>query len=252
METFVKHRSIKVYNLKKDLFLDAAELFFSEAKKAIKAHGKFSVAISGGSTPIPLYELLSSAGYHSRIDWKLIHFFWADERCVPKDHPDSNFKTAYELFLSKLPIPETNLHRIHGELDATTAASAYEIELKTFFGESALPAFDLILLGVGADGHTASIFPEIISSDIISRTVIDVYIKKLDSYRVSLNIQVLDNSGTVAFIVTGKSKANVLREILEDGKSDFPAARVNPRTGRSIWFVDREAASLLSHQPCNE
>jgi 6-phosphogluconolactonase len=251
METFVRERSIKVYNLKKDLFLDAAELFFSEAKKAIKAHGKFSVAISGGSTPVPLYELLSSAEYRSRIDWKLIHFFWADERCVPKDHPDSNFRLAYELFLSKQPIPETNLHRIRGELDATVAASSYKTELMNFFSKSPLPAFDLVLLGVGTDGHTASIFPGSNSADINSRTVISVYVKKLDSYRVSLNLPVFDNAGTVAFIVTGKSKAHVLREILEDSNSDCPAARVNPKTGREIWFVDHDAASLLTLKPLN-
>ncbi len=239
-------RSIKIYNNKKNLFLDTAELFFSEAQKAINAHGKFSVAISGGSTPVPLYELLSSAEYRSRIDWKLIHFFWADERCVPKNHPDSNFKMAYELFLSKQPIPDSNIHRIHGELDAKTAASEYEIELMNYFGKSALPAIDLVFLGVGEDGHTASIFPGLNSGTINSRTVICVYVKRLKSNRVSLSLPVLDNSGTVAFIVIGNSKAHILREIFEDSNSDSPAAKVNPKAGRNLWFLDQDAASMLT------
>jgi 6-phosphogluconolactonase len=245
METFVTERLIKVYKTKEELFSDAAELFFSEAKIAINSHGKFSVALSGGSTPAPLYELLSSGEYRSRIDWKLIHFFWADERCVPKDHKDSNFRLAYELFLSKQPVPEPNLHRIRGELGAAQAASAYETDLMNFFSDSELPAFDLIFLGVGTDGHTASIFTEAESTDNVSRITLPVFVKKLDSYRVSLSLQVLNNALTAAFLVAGKSKAQIMREIIE-GRSDCPAAGVHPEQGRTIWLLDQEAASRLA------
>ncbi len=248
METFVTRRLVKVYDTGTELFHDAADLFISEGTKAITEHGKFSVALSGGSTPVPLYSLLSSAEYRSKIDWKLIHFFWADERCVPKDHPASNFKLAYDLLLSKLPVPVKNFHRIHGELEAASAASLYESDLTDFFGKSSFPKFDLVFLGVGADGHTASLFPGIDPTDGTSRKVIYIYVKQMNSFRVTLTLPVLNNSGTVAFLVTGNSKATVLRKILENNDPDCPAARVNPRRGRSIWFIDQEAASLLTSE----
>jgi 6-phosphogluconolactonase len=245
VEAFVMARSLKIYNSKEELSVDAAELFFSEAKKAIIDHGKFTVALSGGSTPVPLFKLLSAAEYRSIIDWKYVHFFWADERCVPKDHSDSNFKLAYDLFLSKLPVPEQNVHRIRGELSAEEAATEYFTNLKKFFDQSEIPEFDLILLGVGSDGHTASIFPGSNSADIVSRNVISVYVKKMDSFRVSLSLQVLNNAAMVVFLVTGKSKALIVREILEDSNSSCPAARVIPAHGKAIWLIDKDAASLL-------
>lgn len=242
----MKRCKIKAYNSDSELFRAAADLFISEALKAIHERGKFSVALSGGSTPIPLYALLSSVEYRSKADWKRIHFFWCDERCVPKDHPDSNFKLAYDLLLSNLPVPEQNIHRIHGELEAADAAGLYETELSNYFGESIYPTFDLIFLGVGSDGHTASIFPELNIEAFSSRKVIAVHVMKLNSNRVSLNLPVLNNAATIAFLATGKSKAPILREILENNNAAYPAAQVEPQSGNLFWFLDTDAASLLS------
>jgi 6-phosphogluconolactonase len=218
----------------------------AEAAAAITGRGKFSVALSGGSTPAPFYSLLSTEQYRSRINWERIHFFWADERCVPQDHPDSNFRLALDLLLSKVPVPDTNIHRIPGELDPEEAANIYDEGLRVFFGDLTIPGFDLIYLGVGTDGHTASIFPDEKAVGNFTRAAVPVYVEKLGSHRVSLTLPVLNNAGMVVFLVTGKSKARIVRDILGGKNPDLPAARVNPTKGKSVWLLDLEAAKLLA------
>ena len=239
-------RTINISKSIEDLSRKAAELFTVEAGTAIAARGVFSVALSGGSTPAPFYSLLSSEYYRARIDWKRIHFFWTDERCVAKDHPDSNFGMAFNMLLSKVPVPDANIHRIPGELDPEEAASAYDRDLRTFFGNGTLPRFDLVYLGVGTDGHTASIFPGEKPVSDISETAVPVYVEKLGSHRISLTIPVLNNAAAVVFLVTGKSKAGIVRDIIEVKKPELPAAWVIPANGKSIWLLDLDAAGLLA------
>lgn len=242
-------RRIEVVKSIEDLSLKAAELFVSEAAAAIAVRGIFSVALSGGSTPAPVYSLLSNDEYRSRISWDRIHFFWADERCVPQDHTDSNYKLASDLLLSKIPVPKANIHRIQGELGPDRAANIYENALRFFFQDMPVPSLDLIFLGVGTDGHTASIFPnEAKANNTTTRTAIPVYVETPGIHRVSLTLPVLNNAGTVVFLVTGKTKARIVRDILEGINSGFPAARVNPDRGQAIWLIDHEAAKLLNHR----
>ena len=168
-------RNIEVLKSIEDLSRKAAEIFIGEAAAATKDRGRFSVALSGGSTPAPVYSLLSEDEFRSRIKWDRIHFFWADERCVPQDDPDSNYKLALDHLLSKVPVPYSNIHRIRGELGSELAANEYEHELRIFFRDLPLPRLDLIFLGIGADGHTASIFPNETKADCLTRNVIPVH-----------------------------------------------------------------------------
>ncbi len=248
MEAPVTPRRVRIFNTIEDLARNAAELFIAEAEAAIASHGRFYIALSGGSTPGPLYSTLATDKYRSRTDWERIHFFWADERCVPKDHPDSNFRLASDLLLAKLTVPDCNVHRIPGEMTADLAAIAYERDLSRCFPSLSLPRFDLIFLGVGADGHTASIFPCGKAANDFSRTVIPVYAEKLDSHRVTLTMPVLNNARTVVFLVTGKTKADIVRNILVKNNPCCPAARINPTMGKAIWLLDREAAYLLTER----
>jgi len=222
------------------------ELFVTAAVEAIGARGRFSVAVSGGSTPRPLFQLLATEEFRTRIDWERVHFFWADERCVPPDHPDSNFKAAYDLLLAKLPLPAANIHRIPGELAPLEAARAYERDLRGFFAGEHVPVFDLILLGVGEDGHTASLFPGKEGIGEKERSAVAVYVEKLHSHRVTLTLPVLNSARRVVFLVAGGEKAEIVREILEEGETRYPAALVAPPSGEVIWLLDREAAALLS------
>lgn len=230
-------RTIEIHDSVEEVSRRAADIF---AKEALAASGRFSVALSGGTTPGRLYSILADE-YAEIIRWEDVHFFSADERCVPKDHPSSNFKLANDLLLSRVPVPERNIHRIHGELGSDQAAITYERDLEGFFGLS-LPRFDLILLGAGSDGHTASIFPD--STVDSAKTAVPVQIARLNSNRVTLTLPVLNNAATVVFVVTGENKAEIVRDVVVD-RVPFPAARVNPQEGNTVWLVDSSAAALL-------
>ncbi len=248
MEAPVTKREVDVFKSVEDMWRKAAELFIAKAETSIADRGKFSVALSGGSTPVPFYSLLSTDEYRARIDWSLIHFFWADERCVPKEHPDSNFRMAFDLLLSKVPVLDANIHRIPGELDPQAASYIYERDLRNFFNDLDIPRFDLIYLGVGTDGHTASIFPGEKSTPDVTRAAVPVYVEKLESHRVSLTLPVINNAGMVIFLVTGKSKAGIVRDVLEGNNPELPAAKINPTIGRLVWLLDYDAAELLADQ----
>ncbi len=240
-------RRIEVLNTVDDLSRKAANIFMTKAAAASGDKGKLSVAFSGGSTPAPFFSLLSTDAYRSSINWDRVHIFWTDERCVPPDHPDSNYKLAFDLLLSEVPVPEANIHRIPGELGSEEAARIYDRDLRVYFSNQAIPRFDLIYLGVGTDGHTASIFPGEIAAENMAHATISVFVEKLASHRVSLSLPVINNASTVVFLVTGKSKAEIVRGILEGKNPDLPAARVNPVTGESVWLLDLEAAASLTH-----
>lgn len=229
-----------------DLCRQAAAEFVRLAKESRHDRGRFTVALSGGSTPRALYSLLAAPEYKERIFWPQVHLFWGDERCVPPDHADSNYRMVRESLLSKIQIPETNVHRMAGEKEPRVAAAEYERRLIQFFqlSNDELPRFDLIFLGLGEDGHTASLFPE---SDALKETkhlVTANYVEKLNAHRLTLTLPVLNHGAAVLFLITGAGKATVVKEILRDGSdpSRFPAAQIQPAHGRLTWLITQDAA----------
>jgi 6-phosphogluconolactonase len=222
----------------------AAALFFVEkAAEAIAARGRFRVALSGGSTPKGAYAALASEEIRARIKWERVDVLWGDERCVPPDHPDSNYRMASEALLSSVPIPAGNVHRMPEGPSPEEAAESYSTVLRNVFGLSRgeIPRFDLILLGLGEDGHTASLFPDAGVTSEAGRIVASSGVSRGGHYRLTLTLPVINNAAAVAFLVSGRRKSAVLHDVLA-GVSSLPAASVRPRDGELVWFVDREAA----------
>jgi 6-phosphogluconolactonase len=241
-------RKIEVLSDLEALSHHAASIFVTTSKKSIETKKRFVVVISGGSTPRRLYTLLGSETYRHQVDWQHVHFFWADERCVPKDDEASNFKTAFDTLLSRVALPDKNIHRIKGEEAPDKAARDYEEEIKRFFGESERPGFDLIILGMGEDGHTASLFPGSKSLEEKVRLAIPVYLGEPKKNRITLTLPVLNNADQILFLVAGSSKAVVLSEVLGDGekKRGFPAGLICPARGNITWLIDQDAAAKLN------
>ena len=224
-----------------------AEWFALLADRAAVTRGVFSVALAGGSTPRQMYTLLTGAYYRERVPWSQVQFFWGDERCVPPDHADSNFRMAREALLTHIPISPGQVHRIHGELPPGEAAALYESELRLEFSETGLPRFDLILLGLGEDGHTASLFPgdpALAEQTRLAAAVIHHTPPLPLVSRVTLTLPVLNAATFVMFLVGGAGKAQPLAEVLAPGCT-LPAARVRPLHGEVRWLVERAAAAAL-------
>jgi 6-phosphogluconolactonase len=233
-----------------DLFQAAADEVIRAATEAVAQRGRFTIALSGGSTPKNLYILIA-ANASAALPWDQMFFFWGDERHVPPDDPDSNYGMAKDALLSKIPIPPANIFPIPAENpDANAAADAYEQTLRKFFAlaPGEFPRFDLILLGIGPDGHTASLFPETAALQEKSRLVVANWVEKLKTSRITVTLPVLNAARCVAFLVSGTDKAAVLREVLEGNApvEKYPSRLVRPSEGKLIWFVDRAAASELS------
>ena len=229
----------------------AAELFVTLARRAGDVEGeRFTVALAGGETPRYLYSLLASSQYAPQVPWERVHVFWGDERHVPPDDPASNYRMAYDALLSRVPIPPENVHRIRAELpDAHEAARTYEDELRGFCGlqPSELPRFDLVLLGMGADGHTASLFPHTDALHDREHLVAAPWVEKLNTYRLTLTPRVLNNAATVVFLVSGEGKAATLHAVLEGPLQPdlLPAQLIAPTNGTLLWLVDQAAAARL-------
>ena len=231
---------------------EAAARFERLSDQSIASTGHFSVALSGGSTPLALYRLLAEPPFREAIAWSRVHLFWGDERFVPPDHPDSNYGAALEALVSRVPLPTENVHSIPAEATEPEAAAAqYEDTLRRFFAtpKGEVPRFDLVLLGLGPDGHTASLFPGLPALDENSHLVVATYVPKLAAWRITLTPPVLRSARHVMFLVAGPDKAAVLRDVLE-GPHDphrLPAQLVRPEDGDDLtWLVDEAAASLLS------
>jgi 6-phosphogluconolactonase len=236
-----------------DVFHAAAEEVVRAANEAVAERGRFVIALSGGSTPKNLYTLLATNA-RAALPWAQMFFFWSDERHVPPTDPDSNYRMAQEAMLSRVPVPASNVFRVPAEKpDAGDAALAYERTLRQFFSPPAgeIPRFDLILLGLGPDGHTASLFPETAALVEKSRLVVANWVEKLNTYRITFTVPLLNAARCVAFLVSGSEKASTLREVLEgDAPAEkYPAKLVRPAEGKLIWFADRAAASELSAAP---
>ena len=226
-----------------ELAHQSAARFCQIVNQSLPGSGRFAVALSGGSTPKHLYSLLASSGYKERIAWNHVHFFWGDERCVPPDHPESNFRLVQEALLSKIEIPAQNIHRMAGEGEPQAAAAEYEKHLQQFFGleRGALPRFDLILLGIGEDGHTASLFPDSAALNEAEHLVVAPFVEKLQSYRLTLTLPVLNHGAEDWFLVAGSSKAAAVKQVFSG--CDVPAAKIQLTDGKLIWFITQDAAS---------
>jgi 6-phosphogluconolactonase len=221
----------------------AAKCMADLSSSAVSESGKCVIALPGGDTPRGLFELLAEDPFRSTLPWSKLHFFWGDERCVPKDHPESNYKLASETFLSSVAIPESNLHLAPVEGGSPSQiAQAYEQEIRRFFqlesGE--FPQFDLILLGIGDDGHTASLFPGGPELDVQSCLVTWSQPDPFSPSRVTFTLETINQAKNVFFLVRGISKAAALGRVL-DGDENLPAAKVKPIEGKLMFFVDEEA-----------
>jgi 6-phosphogluconolactonase len=239
--------SVFVFDTPEQVALAAAERFVEYDRAFHGELDRFSVALAGGNTPRRVYELLATERFKRRVEWAQVHLFFGDERCVPPDHPDSNYLMAYETLISKVPIPAKNVHRIIGEGNPNESARLYENQLKTFFAGTPWPRFDLVLLGMGADGHTASLFP---GSDALkekSKWVVTTKMEKLKQTRITLTIPVFNHAARVMFLVTGKEKAARLVEVLEkrSGRDPLPAQQIKPINGSLEWFIDKAAAAKI-------
>jgi len=228
---------------KSALAAEAADRFVASARGAIEGRGRFVVALSGGTTPEVVFPLLRNAPRVQRVDWSRVEVFWGDERNVPPDHPDSNFGNAYRMMLSHVPglRPEA-IHRMQAESpDLEAAALAYEAELRLAFGTRGeeLPAFDLVWLGMGPDGHVASLFPGSKALREMQRWVVPNWAPARRIWRLTLTLPVLNAAREVHFLVSGKNKANAISHI-RSGRSRLPAARVHAQ--RTVWLLDRAAA----------
>jgi 6-phosphogluconolactonase len=241
---------IRIFKDLEKLSKDAANLFLEKSSEAIAERGRFLVALNGGGTPARLFSMLAS-DYKDRVDWAHVHVFWGDERCVPPDNPGSSYGQARELFLSKVSIPEENVHRVKGELSPTEASREYALVLKEYSSPPLdFPRFDLVYLGMGEDGHTASLFPGS-PTDVNDPTVaVTAHYQDRPANRVSLSPLVFNNARTIVFMVTGEKKAVTLAKVLSDrfDPEKYPAQRISVKNGDLLWLIDEEAASRLPRE----
>ena len=242
------HQSnIFIFETPEELALAAAERFVKYSNEIGDTAERFSVALAGGNTPRRVYELLATEQFETQVEWSEVHLFFGDERCVPPEHPDSNYAMANEALMSKVPIPARNVHRIIGEGNPNQNALAYEDELRTYFTGIAWPRFDLVLLGMGEDGHTASLFPNSAALKEMSRWVAATRNEQSGQDRITLTVPVFNHARRIMFLVAGQKKAQRLREVLrsQPGSEQLPVQAITPIHGMLEWLVDAEAASLL-------
>ena len=236
---------IKVFNSTEELLNSMSEFFFTKANQRITDNKSYTVALSGGSTPNVLYQYLATH-HASAPEWAHTHVFWGDERPVPIDHPDSNAGMTKKALLDHVPIPDDHINPIFGNLRPDIAALQYEELLQEFFqGHS--PKFDFIMLGMGADGHTASLFPHVPFPQKVMTWVKEVWVENLDTYRITLTPQLINQAECIAFLAYGEKKAEALYEVLE-GESNtekYPAQLISADDGELHWFVDHKAAAWL-------
>ncbi|MDT5063372.1 MAG: 6-phosphogluconolactonase [Acidobacteriota bacterium] len=226
----------------------AADRFAEIARAAIDARGRFSVALAGGSTPKQAYELLASDEYKDQLDWSKVHIFFGDERLVPPDDAESNYRMVNEAVLSHVAIPLENIHRMQGVGDAVANARLYEDELRTYFNDAEWPGFDLVLLGMGDDGHTASLFPGSPALAEQQAWVAANWVEKFNALRITLTAPAINHAAHVIFLVTGENKADRLAEVLSGGRDAgrLPSQLINPLNGSLEWLVDKSASAHLS------
>ena len=224
----------------------AAERFLSAGRAAIAAHGSFAIALAGGSTPKAMFVLLSAEPMRGQLQWNLVRFYFGDERCVPPDHADSNYGMARKNLFEPLHIPDSNVYRIHGEDPPQEAAGEYEGVLRKTLGD--VPVFDMIMLGMGPEGHTASLFPGTFEQFDPKRFVVTTFIQKLNAHRVTVTPRTINAARAILLVTGGEAKAEALAEVLAGVRNPelYPAQILNPEHGTLTWLVDRAAAKGLS------
>ncbi|MEK6479823.1 glucose-6-phosphate dehydrogenase [Catalinimonas sp. 4WD22] len=239
--------NLHVYENTDDLSYSAAELFVRKSREAVERNGRFVVCLTGGSSPKGLYTLLTQPPFVNQVAWNKTYVFWGDERPVPIEDKDSNAGMAYQTLLKHVPVPEDQIFPIHGEFRADIAALQYEETLQEFF-QGRSPRFDLILLGMGDDGHTASLFPHVPFSHKSMTWVKEMWVEKLDTYRISMMPQLINQAECIAFLAFGEKKADALHEVLEGAyhPEEYPAQLIKPEDGELHWFIDHLAASRLN------
>ena len=241
----------KVWPTAAEVAAGAAELFTSAATAAVDARGVVRIAVSGGSTPKAMFALLADhrAPYFARVPWDKLHLFWVDERCVPPTDADSNYRMTNEAMLSKVPLPATQVYRMEGELDPEVAASRYEAQLRREFRlEGAeTPVFDLVLLGMGDDGHTASLFPHTEALHELGRLVVANHVPQKDEWRITLTWPVINRARRVAFLIEGAAKTDVLHDVLLGAYDPeaMPSQLIRPASGELMFLLDAAAAAKL-------
>jgi 6-phosphogluconolactonase len=237
---------VEVFPNKEALAQAAAELFVTRFSEGIAESGRFSVVLSGGTTPRHIYECLAEDPFRSRVDWRRVNIFWGDERCVPLSDIRSNFKMAKEALLSKIDVPGDQIHPIQCASDSDKSAMAYESVLTNYFRKSS-PYFDLTFIGLGKDGHTASLFPESPALNEKERWVAVVRKESEDFERITMTLPLLNRTRVAVFLVEGEEKADILKKVLSasDTSSSIPARLIQPVDGRLIWLVDRSAWSQV-------
>ncbi len=231
-------------------FIDSTANFIVDlAAQAIAERGRFTIALSGGGTPRPIYTRLATTDYRERIDWSKVHLFFGDERCVSPDDAlaGSNYRMAREALLDHVALPPDNIHRIQGEIDPAQAALIYEQELQRLFRTSTFPAFDLICLGLGDNGHTASLFPGTAALRETDRWVVAQYVEVLTTWRVTFTAPLINAARHIAFLVEGAGKAEMLWRVLEGPYQPdvLPAQLIQPATGQLHWLIDAAAAAKV-------
>ena len=227
-----------------------AEELAHQLKESVNKHnGNFCLAISGGSTPKIFFQRLAEQPFNNEIEWNKVHFFWCDERCVPSDDPESNFGMTKTILFDKIKIPQENIHRIKGESDPSEETVRYVNEIENIVSkrENTLPRFDWVMLGMGEDGHTASLFPDKKLLFVFSNIAGVAQHPQTSQKRISLTTDVLNNAKRITFVVTGKNKAKILSEILNGLpiSKNYPSAQIKPTNGTIDWMIDKEAAFYL-------
>ncbi len=249
-----KNREIQIVENGDAVSRSAAEMMVSLSLETLKTKDFFAVALSGGSTPKSMFFILANdETLRNRMPWNRIHFFWGDERHVPPDHEESNYRMTREAMLDRAPVPPENIHRIRAEgPDASKVAKEYEQELRAFFnlGKDQLPRFDCVLLGMGPDGHTASLFPGTDALHEQTQLVVANWVEKFNTYRITMTSPVLNNANTIIFLVSGDEKAEALQAVLEGEEQPerFPAQLIRPRDGSLLWLMDKAAAGSLTQK----
>ncbi|MHB8940024.1 MAG: 6-phosphogluconolactonase [Desulfobacteria bacterium] len=229
-------------------FVDGSADFIAElAVRAVAERGRFAIALSGGGTPRPIYARLATAGYIDRIEWTKVHIFFSDERCVPPDDSRSNYRMAREALLDHVPLPPGNIHRVRGEDDPAQAALAYAQEVQRLFRTASAPAFDLICLGIGDNGHTASLFPGTAALCEQVRWVVPQYVEVMTTWRVTFTPVLINAARHVAFLAEGVGKADMLWRVHEGPYQPdvLPSQLIQPVNGRLHWLVDAAAGSKV-------
>ncbi len=240
--------SLRLFSSADMLVREAAAWLAGVLDHEVRSTGRATLVLSGGTTPRQLYALLASPEFRGRLAWNAIDLLWGDERGVPPDDPESNFRMVRESLLNAVDILPERIHRIRAELPPAGAAAAYEREIRELcrLGPADLPRFSVVLLGLGGDGHTASLFPGTPVLAERKRLVAEVYVPSLASWRITMTLPVLNNAANVLFLVSGSGKAGILKSVLEDASRGYPAQQINPSGGRLNWFADAGASAQLT------